>query len=111
MAKVTYKGFEYEVPEELTGREVVEIEQLSGVPSQQFRGHFSVMAAMVLVTLRRHGATKVTYDELLDAPLEGPDSWQFVEDEEDEDVGKAEGADDGVDGSSAPTPEPTGAPL
>lgn len=98
---VKFRGFDYDLPEEFTRREVVEIEQLTGVPVAEWRGRYSVVVAMAAIAMKRAGA-KITYDELLDS-----DDELEVDFEDESDIPKAPGE---AAASEEPEPEAPGTP-
>lgn len=80
MAKTKFREVEYDIPEEFTNRELMEIERVSGVPAsvvdaglREKEIHYATVVAWTWIAIKRSGA-KVKLDELLDAPA-GSIEW------------------------------------
>ena len=74
-SKVKFKGFEYEIPEEFTNREMMEIEDISNKSAGEIsdgikkkRLTWGATCAIAYAAMKRAGAT-VELDELLDASM------------------------------------------
>lgn len=73
MAKVKFRGFEYEIPGEYTNREMIRIEQVSGLSAFEIDSRlrnntltYGAACAIAHIAISRAGA-KISLDDLLDA--------------------------------------------
>lgn len=114
MAEVKFRGLGYELPFDLTNREMMDVERISGSSALEVHRalkrktlSWGMVVALMHIAMRRAGAT-IALDELLDAPMEDFD----FEDDGDEAEADAEEPqpvsplpDAAADTTTAATPE------
>ena len=113
MAQTKFRGVEYDIPDEFTNRELMEIEHVSGIPTSVVeRGilegavHYSTLVAWTWVAIKRAGAN-VTLNALLDAPV-GSITWIKDKPEEAEVPLGADAGEGNNDPSDQPMPDDDG---
>lgn len=82
----TVAGTRYDWPSELTGREMLYLEQETGLRAGELdeaaqAGSTAALLAMVVVAMRRSGRPDAELDDILDLPLGSPAGVDFLEDD------------------------------
>ena len=113
MAHIVFKDLRYRLPEEYTSRELILMEQVSGLTVGEIDAHikrgvasWGLLCAMAHVAMKRAGAT-VSLDDLLDAPV---NVLGIEQDEKEDDASGPPASDEGVDEMEEETLAESGPP-